>query len=298
MLFVSKWWRPLKGDPAGWLLDDDNPAVRYTMLTDVLDRQTDTPVVREARANLARYDLPRRILAARCPDSGWGSPADPATPTWQATADNLVVLAELAARGNDERIATAADWALDQARTPDGDYDLPGAFLWALLRFGYVDDPRVRRASRRAAKSLVARGAPGALIQRDVWDGVPAVWALLQLPESERWPGLEAAIQTGLADIAHIDWASVPVERLAFGFPHLGEADLLLALRVLAQAGRMVDERLQPAVDLLAAQQTERGRWPLARDHRDRLLFPLEAAAAESKWSTLNALRVLRATET
>ena len=27
MLVKSSWWRPLRGDPMGWLLDYDNPAV-------------------------------------------------------------------------------------------------------------------------------------------------------------------------------------------------------------------------------------------------------------------------------
>ena len=297
MLFKTSWWRPLKGDPMDWLLDYDRPAVRLLALTDILERQPDVPAVREARARLAADSVIGDALARQVPDHGWGSPADPTTPTGQATGDHLVLLAELGVPGRDERVATAADWALDQARQPNGDTVLPGAVLWALLRFGYVEDPRVRRAVHLAAKSLVARGTPDAPVQRSPWDGLPALWALLQLPPAERNRGVEAAIQTALADWDHLDWTTVEPARLAFGFPHLGQPDLLFALRVLAEAGRLTDARYKPALELLAAQQTERGRWPLADNHADRLLVVAEAAGAESKWSTLNALRALKATE-
>jgi hypothetical protein len=206
-------------------------------------------------------------------------------------------LAELGAEGRDERVATAADWALDQARTPDGDYILPGAFLWALLVFGYADDPRIRRAVRVAAKSLVARGSPDAPTRRTPWDGLPALWALLHVPEGDNQRGIDAAIQTAVAEWDHLDWSTLDASHLQFGFPHLGRPDLLFALRVLAEAGRLLDPRYQPAVDALVGRQTERGRWPLARSHADRLPVTAEPVGAESKWSTLNALRVLRSTE-
>lgn len=297
MLFKTSWWRPLKGDPMGWLLDYDQPAVRYQALTDILERQPDVPAVREARAGLASDAVITGLLARQLPDQGWGSPADPATAALAATGDHLVLLAELGAPGRDERIATAADWALDQARTPNGDTVLPGALLWALLKFGYVEDARVRRAVHLAAKSLVARGAPDAPVRRTAWDGLLALWALLQLPASERNRGIEAAIQTALADWDHLDWTTLEPARLQFSFPYLGAPDLLFALRVLAEAGRLTDARYQPALDALVAQQNEAGRWPLTHNHSDRLLVVAESVGAESKWSTLNALRVLKATE-
>lgn len=297
MVVKTSWWKPLRGDPMGWLLDYDNAAVRYQTLTDILERQPDVPVVREARQALAQAPIITGLFERQHKDSGWGSSSAADAPTWTATADHLILLAELGVPGRDERIATAADWTLDQAQSPDGDYDLPGALLWALLTFGYGDDPRIRRAIRRAAKSLVARGAPGAPIQRTAWDGLPALWALLQLPAAERQRGVEASIQTALAEWDHFDWSTVDPARLDFGFPHLGAADLLFALRVLAEAGRLTDERYKPAITLLVSQQTESGRWPLRRNHADRLLVTAEAIGLESKWCTLNALRVLRATE-
>jgi len=108
---------------------------------------------------------------------------------------------------------------------------------------------------------------------------------------------VETAIETALAEIERIDWESLPQERLAFGFPHLGEPDILFALRVLAEAGRVTRERVNPGVQVMLRHQNERGRWPLVRNHSDRLLVVAEETSLESKWSTLNALRVLSATE-
>ena len=297
MLVKSSWWRPLHGDPMGWLLGYDNPAVHYYVLTDLLTRHTDVPAVRDARRNLASNPIAKRLFELHLPDSGWGPTPDAKKATVQATVDHLVLLAELGAPGNDTRIATAADWALEQMQTAEGDYEVPGIFLWALLRFRYDEDLRVRRAVKRAAKYLVARGTPDAPSQRTAWDALPYVWALLQLPDEERSKGVETAIETALAEIERIDWENLPPERLAFGFPHLGEPDMLFALRVLAEARRVTHERVKPGVQVMLQHQNERGRWALLRNHSDRLLVVAEETGPESKWSTLNALRVLAATE-
>lgn len=42
----------LNGDPLPWLLDPENPSVRYWILIDILDRPADAPEVQEARAAL------------------------------------------------------------------------------------------------------------------------------------------------------------------------------------------------------------------------------------------------------
>ena len=64
-----------------------------------------------------------------------------------------------------------------------------------------------------------------------------------------------------------------------------------------AEAGRVTRERVNPGVQVMLQHQNERGRWSLVRNHSDRLLVVAEETGPESKWSTLNALRVLSATE-
>jgi len=44
---MNGWKSPLKTDPIDWLMEKDNPSVRYFTLTDILDMPGDSPEARE-----------------------------------------------------------------------------------------------------------------------------------------------------------------------------------------------------------------------------------------------------------
>jgi hypothetical protein len=58
------------------------------------------------------------------------------------------------------------------------------------------------------------------------------------------------------------------------------------------------DARADDAVELLRAQRTPNGRWPLQKRIPGTLLVEMEKPGGESRWNTLRALRVLRAAST
>jgi hypothetical protein len=66
------WRTVLKGDPLPWLLEPENPSVRYWTLTDILDRPADDPEVREAQAAIPRQPLVQELFARQHPDGHWG----------------------------------------------------------------------------------------------------------------------------------------------------------------------------------------------------------------------------------
>jgi hypothetical protein len=66
-----KWLDTLRGDPIPWLLEPENPSVRYWTLTDILDRPADDPEVRAARAAIPTHSPAAELLAAQKRDGYW-----------------------------------------------------------------------------------------------------------------------------------------------------------------------------------------------------------------------------------
>ena len=46
---LSDWKPLLKADPTDWLLEKDNPSVRYSTLTDILEKSKNDTEVKEAK---------------------------------------------------------------------------------------------------------------------------------------------------------------------------------------------------------------------------------------------------------
>jgi hypothetical protein len=69
---MSNWQDYLKADPLPWLLEEDNPSVRYFTLTDILDRPADDAEVIAAQKDImTRGDVPD--LLEGLTDDGTGS---------------------------------------------------------------------------------------------------------------------------------------------------------------------------------------------------------------------------------
>ena len=51
---------------------------------------------------------------------------------------------------------------------------------------------------------------------------------------------------------------------------------------------------MQEAVDLVISKQDSQGRWTLETTFNGRVLVNIEQQGKQSKWITLNALRVLK----
>jgi hypothetical protein len=70
------WRRSLHADPSDWLLQEENPSVRYLTLTEILDASAGSPEVERARRAIAEWDLVRHVLASQTPQGYWGDNID------------------------------------------------------------------------------------------------------------------------------------------------------------------------------------------------------------------------------
>lgn len=329
-------WKPvLRGDPIAWLLEEDNPSVRYATLRSVLGRQETDQEVEAARAAIMRTGVVPLILAQQNPDGSWDRPDRPYHAKYRGAVWQLIILAELLADGADERVRRGCEFVLEKlqekssggfamnhaVRTGGGRRRevlpcLTGNLAWALRRLGYGDDPRVAAAIDwivRYQRFDDGVATPPAGWPYDTYEMcwghhtchmgvVKALKALAEIPASERSDGVRRTIDEAAEYLLrhHIHKRSHDLAKVSKpGWRRFGFPRMWQTdiLEVLGILTRLGyrDERMREAVDVVVSKQDQDGKWKLAETFNGRFLVDIEEKGKPSKWITLSALRVLRA---
>jgi hypothetical protein len=152
-----------------WLVNSDNPGVRYLAMRDLLDI-SDTDVELNDARKIAHNSGPiATVLDAMQPDGYWGRPGPGYTMKYFSTVWALIMLSQLGGCIDmDERIRKGCNYLLDHALTstgqfgyngtPSGTIDcLQGNMLTALLSLGCTD-PRLDLAFEWMARSVTGEG--------------------------------------------------------------------------------------------------------------------------------------------
>jgi hypothetical protein len=226
------WQDQLNGDSLAWLLETSEPGVRYLALRDLLDCAPDDPELRAARREAHTKGPIASILAEMNSAGYWAKPGPGYNPKYTSTVWAMILLAQLGASVvEDERIARACNYLLDQALTPGGHFSASGApsgtidclqgnLCAAILDLGY-DDPRLEVAFEWMARSVTGEGvAPAEDRQAAVryyagkcgpgfacgannklpcaWGAVKVMLAFSKWPAARRTPLIERAVQRGV----------------------------------------------------------------------------------------------------
>lgn len=333
---MPDWKDRLKGDPIPWLLeaDEDQPAVRYFTLRDILGRRGNDPEVAVARAAILRSGPVPRILAAQTPEGYWDRPGAGYGPKYRGTQWAVIFLAQLGANGAHPQVRRGGEYVLSHAIAANGAFSVngtPSAFIHcmagnlgaALIDLGWLGDERLQTALEWQARAITGEpGAAGRLYYKSgtagpefacaanaglscAWGAVKAMLALGRVPTSLRTTAVEAAVRQGAAfllgrDPAVADYPSGSSGRpnsswFKFGFPIAYVTDVLQNLEALAALGQAGDPRLFRALELVLGKQDSRGRWPLEYTYNGKTWAEIEKKGQPSKWVTLRALRVLKA---
>jgi len=121
------------------------------------------------------------------------------------------------------------------------------------------------------------------------------------IPKNRRTKDVNGSIENGVEYLLnhHIFKRSHDLSQvskpgwLRFGFPLMYQTDVLEILGILTRLGYR-SYRMQEAIDLLASKQDDEGRWTLESTFNGRFHTNIEQKGKQSKWITLNALRVLK----
>ena len=324
----------LRADATAWLLEEENPSVRYFTLTDILDRPEDDGDVRQARQEIMRTGLVPAILEKQR-EPGYAQ-AYPRfyTNKYRGLVWSLITLAVLGAEPVPQ-IMEQCEYLLNNAQErEDGGFAqntavkagggrlsevipcLTGNMLWSLIRLGYADDPRVRKGLGWLTRFMRFNDGEELDPQVPPYDHYEMCWgrhtchmavvkalkALSAVPERARTQEMNGTVQKAVEFllIHHIHKRSHDTKKVSkpgwrnFGFPMMYQTDALEILDILTALG-VSDSRMDEAVDLVLSKQDETGRWALENTYcSDRLLVPMGSAGEKSKWITLRAMRVLK----
>jgi hypothetical protein len=313
-----------------WLLEKDNPSVRYFALWHLLDRAVADREVQAARRAIMQSEPVRKILAAQKPEGYWLKPGSGYSGKYRSTSWQILFLAELGADGRNKQVRRGVEYYLEHAQATHGGFSaaqnvapslavhcLNGNLIWALIALGYGADERVMRAVDWLAGAITGDDfrwfnatVPGPgfkcgvnMKQPCAWGAVKSLRALANLPPGLRTSKVKKATAQTVEflfsrDLSKADYpyrARVSGEWFKFGFPLSYTSDVLEALFALMEAGAARDPRLNYAIELVLAKRGAVGRWALKHSLNGKMWVDIEAKGKPSKWVTLRAMRVLKA---
>jgi hypothetical protein len=170
MVKQQDWKKALKADPTDWLLEPDDPGVRYLALRDIVE--AGEKEIKAARRIAHREGPIARILAEMNPEGYWVIPGPGYSPKCRGMVWSIISLAELGASiEEDERVGTACSYLLDNALLKGGQFSgngkpiintggcLQGNMLTSLPDLG-CRDSRLDIAYEWMARTVTGEGLP------------------------------------------------------------------------------------------------------------------------------------------
>ena len=326
---VSRLQPNIERKTLDWLLEEDQPAVRYHALIDLLGETKDSDVARRTFSGIAKVGWAWEILRTQRSGGHWESSADLYRPKYSATIWKLIVLADLGLTARDKRIIKSCELFLKQYSRPDGGFDTPsstwsrselcvtGNLTRTLTRCGFEKDRRVVAAFDWIVDNQKEDGGWHCFYERalgrgtlDCWEGLSAFAAL---PKKDWTKRIKLSVERGVEFYLERELFKQGRRRylpwLRFHYPVHYYYDILVGLDVMTSLGYGNDRRLRPALKILQQKRRADGTWVLDSIHPDlgagagyRLKdkvrrFALEQEGRASKWITLTALRVLKRVE-
>jgi hypothetical protein len=317
--------RELRGDPAvRWLLESEDPSVRYLTLTEVLEEAPDAAEVRSAHEGIPAGPKVRALLAGQRPDGDFG--VHPYK-KWEGAHWRLVSLVELAVPAGFPPAVAATEGVLKWLTGPS---HLPGVTkrngpdrlhasmegnaLAVCSRLGLQDDARVGRLVETLLDRQWADGGwncdsdPEAE-HSSFYETLAPMWGLLEFHKAtgdlDSLRAAERAAEFFLrhrlfrsestGEVIHQEWPKLH-------YPLYWHYDVLQGLLMLSRLGKLPDSRAEEALDIVEGRRLSDGTWRPGGYY----WYPpgtkgsnVEAVdwgrGGPNEMITLNALRVLKA---
>ena len=314
-----------------WLLEPQNPSVRFWTLQQLEDKQREDPDVIEAQNDIMSSGCAKTIFKAQIENEYWHNYDDIYNPKYTATTHNLLILAELGAKRVPQIEKTieylfkfqrnSGHFLINLPKTEKGKdsvvkdgccYD--GNILYYLIHFGYLNDPRTKALldfqieyHSDDESGWKCRAFPideSKVFPVNCFMGrIKVLKAFARIPAETRSTALKKIIKQETEIILEnqiFRYLRSPdgsrKEKAGwkkFGFPLFYQSDVLEVLDVLTELGAH-DNRMQESIDLVVASRNSSGTWDLMNTFNGKMLCEIDTKKRPSKWITLRAMRVLR----
>ncbi len=333
---MSDWKAILKADPTNWLLEEENPSVRYFTLKDILDKPEHDLEVQQTKRKIMQLGIVPNILRKQQEPAYIQAYSKFYTSKYKGLVWQLIVLAEIGADVNSQ-IKEQCEYILNNSQeTEDGGFAmntaakkgggritevipcLTGNMVWSLIRFGYLDDLRLQKAINWLTRYMHFNDGVEDNPQAPPYDRYEICWGkhtcfmgivkalkgFSAIPRERRTNEINDTINktAKFLLIHHIYKRSHDLSQtskrgwLKFSFPLMYQTDVLEILDILTELG-IADSRMNDALNMVLSKQDDMGRWKTENtSNTDRLLIPMGQKGEQSKWITLRAIRVLKRT--
>jgi len=325
------WKTLLKDDQTQWLLNPENPCIRYWALQDLEGYPSDNPKVVKAHEMVMEAPEVKAILATQHPEGFWVHDEDMYLPKYKATTHQLLILAELGAKKtlaiekalekifNFQR--TSGHFLTNIPKTLKGRSSvikdgccLDGNILFYMVHFGYLEDLRIRHLIDFTVDYYDDDNAgwrcraypinPDGVFPKNCYMGATKVLkAFSIIPEDKRTAEIKSMIKREVENVLenyiykYLRNSDGSRKDKAgwkrFGFPLFYQSD---ALEVLDTLTRLCvrDGRMESALELVKEAQRNDGKWLLKNTFNGKMWVDIEEKNKPSKWITLRAMRVLK----
>lgn len=331
---MSDWKATLKADPTNWLLEEENPSVRYYTLKNIIGRPDDDKDVQTAKRKIMQAGIVPDMLQRQRETEYLQVYPGFYTYKYKGLVWSLITLAELGAEATSQ-IKEQCEYLFENSQErQDGGFSqntaarsgggritevipcLTGNMVWSLIYFGYLGDPRLQKSIEWITRFMRFNDGVAYDPQVPPYDRYEMCWGahtchmgvvkvlkgLSAVPIERRTKEINDAIQKAIDFILihHIYKRSRNLNRkskpgwLKFGFPLMYQTDVLEILDILTGLS-IKDSRMDDAINIVVAKQDDMGRWKAENTYNsDRLLIPISQKDVQSKWITLRAMNVLK----
>lgn len=279
-----------------WLLQSEDPSIRYLTLTSVLGKPLDAPDVESARKQIPQGPKVRVLLSGHRRHGGFG--VHPYQ-KWTGAHWRLVSLVELGIPPGFKPAVRATDlvlkWLLGDAHLKNvpkinGLYrrcaSQEGNALAVCSRLGIAKDPRVKQLAESLMEWQWPDGGWNCDRNEDVHhssfnESLSTLWGLVEYTKStDDDPARDAAEKAAEFFLKHKIFRSCKTNQIRppetfnsrpypifvhpftdLHYPLYWHYDILQALTILSRAGKLNDPRTREAMDLIESKRLNDGTW-------------------------------------
>ncbi len=305
-----------------WLLEKDQPSIKYLTLTQILGRPEGDSEVKSSRRAITQRGWAKEILAKQTPAGWWVTGDSLYRPKYISTNWMLLILSDLGLTKSEPRIAKSCKLWIKRFAKRDGGFDSEGAkkahlcitgnTARALVKFGYVDHPKVKSAFEWFVKNQSQLGGWSCYLGGRNLDSWEALSAFAVYPKEKWTRSMKLAVERGAEFYLERELHKqgehyAPWYR--FHYPVHYYYDLVVGLDFMTALGYCNDKRLGHAIEVLKKKRSADGKWNLDAVHPDvegglaewykkhpkqaPIPFGLEKVGEPSKMITFRALQVL-----